>query len=140
MKSVTFTPANKTLIVPRATIVFEPSTFDGSPGTRRNIVLAVDEETELKIREWEAEIDADKLSSAITNYGMRAKICMDTARAWDGKNLTELPETMKGKTANVMVSLSGIWASKKQAGLSLTVTDLEFCECIVESPFVETQN
>ena len=139
-KSVSFSPAQGTALIRGATILFEPSNFDENNNPRKNIVLAVDEETIETVRAWEEQIDSDKLSSNISKYSLRAQICMDTVRARDGKNLTELPETMKGKTANVMVSLSGIWASKKQAGLSLTVTDLEFCECIVESPFVETQN
>ena len=61
---------------------------------------------------------------------------MDTARVWGGTNIAEMPETLKGKTANIVISLSGIWTTKKQSGLSLSVTDMEFCECTVESPFV----
>ena len=135
-RSVTFALANGTHKISGATIVFEPSTFDGSPGTRKNIVLSLDEETETKIREWEAAIDPDKLSSAITNYGLRCKICIDTARVWDGTTIAEMPETLKGKTANILLTLSGIWTTKKQSGLSLSVTDMEFCECTAESPFV----
>ena len=135
-KSVSFSPAQGTLLVRNAKVLFEPSTFDGTQGSRRNIVLGVDEETTNSIQEWEKQIDADRLCSNISQYGLRAKICMDTVRAWDGKTPTQLPGTLKDKTVNAVIVLKGIWLSKKQSGLSLSVTDIEVAETLVESPFI----
>ena len=84
-KSVSFSPAQGTVLIRGATILFEPSNFDENNNPRKNIVLAVDEETIETVRAWEEQIDSDKLSSNISKYGLRAKICMDTVRAWEGK-------------------------------------------------------
>ena len=83
-KSVSFTPASGSLLIHAAKVLFEPSNFDGAQGSRQNIVLAVDEETTKTIHEWEKQVDPDKLCSNISQYGLRAKICMDTVRAWEG--------------------------------------------------------
>ena len=135
-KSVSFSPAQGTLLVRGAKVLFEPSTFDGTQGSRRNIVLGVDEETTNTVRTWEEQVDPERLCSNISQYGLRAKICMDTIRAWEGKTPTTLPDTLKDKTVNLVLVLKGIWLSKKQSGLSLAVTDIEVTETLVESPFV----
>ena len=134
-KSVSFSPAQGTVLIRGATILFEPSNFDENNNPRKNIVLAVDEETIETVRAWEAQIDSDKLSSNISKYGLRAKICMDTVRAWEGKKRAQLPDTLKDQSANVLLLLTGIWNSKRQSGLSLNVTDIEFIDKPVESPF-----
>ena len=134
-KSVSFSPAQGSLLVRNVKILFEPSNFDGTQGSRRNIVLGIDEETADAVKRWEEQIDPDKLCSNISQYGLRAKICFDTVRAWEGKNPTQLPETLKDKTVNVVLLLKGIWSSKKQSGLSLAVTDIEVTEDAIESPF-----
>ena len=134
-KSVSFSPAQGTVLIRGATILFEPSNFDENSNPRKNIVLAVDEETIETVRAWEEQIDSDKLSSNISKYGLRAKICMDTVRAWEGKKRTQLPDTLKDQTANVLLLLTGIWNSKRQSGLSLNVTDIEFIDKPIESPF-----
>ena len=100
-----------------------------------NIVLAVGEETINTVRAWEDQIDSDKLSSNISKYGPRAQICMDTVRAWKGKQRSQLPDTLKDQTANVLLLLAGIWNRKRQSGLSLHVTDIEFIDKPIESPF-----
>ena len=60
---------------------------------------------------------------------------MGTVRAWEGKKRTQLPDTLKDQTANVLLLLTGIWNSKRQSGLSLNVSDIEFIDKPVESPF-----
>ena len=134
-KSVSFSPAQGTLLVRGAKVLFEPNTFDGTQASRRNIVLGVDEETINSVRAWEEQVDPGRLCSNISQYGLRAKICMDTVRAWEGKTPSVLPETLKDQTVNLVLVLKGIWISKKQSGLSLSVTDIEVVETTVESPF-----
>ena len=135
-KSVSFSPAQGSLLVRGAKVLFEPSTFDGAQGPRRNIVLGVDEVTTNAVKTWEEQVDPERLCSNISQYGLRAKICMDTVRAWEGKTPTTLPDTLKDRTVNLVLELKGIWLSKKQSGLSLAVTDIEVTETIVESPFI----
>ena len=96
-KSVSFSPAQGSLIAHNVKILFEPSNFDGTQGSRRNIVLDITEETANTVKGWEEQIDPDKLCSNISQYGLRAKICMDTVRAWEGKTPVQLPDTLKEK-------------------------------------------
>ena len=63
------------------------------------------------------------------------KICMGTVRAWEGKQRTQLPATLRDQTANVLILLTGIWNNKRQSGLSLNVSDLELIDKTIESPF-----
>ena len=76
-KAVTYTSASGQLTIYNARIVFEPSSYDGSEQTRRNAVLAIDEKTIDEIQAWETQIDKNRLSSALSQYGLRVKIHMD---------------------------------------------------------------
>ena len=126
-RAVSFTQAGGKLTIQNARVVFEPSAYDDSDCPRKNIVLEVDDNTKETIREWEADLDPSKLVSAISQYGMRCKIQTDTVRVWsdDGKP-QEMPPTIRSRHANAIVQLSGVWHTKKQSGLSMQLTDIEF--------------
>ena len=81
-KAVTYTSASGQLTVYNARIVFEPSNYDGSEQTRRIAVLAIDEKTVDEIQSWETQVDKNRLSSALSQYGLRVKMHMDQVRAW----------------------------------------------------------
>ena len=72
-KAVTYTSASGQLTVYNARIVFEPSSYDGSEQTRRNAVLAIDEKTVDEIQAWETQVDKNRLSSALSQYGLKVK-------------------------------------------------------------------
>ena len=90
-KTVTYTPASGLLTVYNARIVFEPSSYDGSEQTRRNAVLAIDEKTIDEIRSWETQVDNNRRSSALSQYGLRVKLQMDQVRMWQDRELCETP-------------------------------------------------
>ena len=94
-KAVTYTPASGLLTVYNARIVFEPSSYDGSEQTRRNAVLAIDEKTIDEIQSWETQVDKNRLSSALSQYGLRVKMHMDQVRAWQDQELCEMPAVLK---------------------------------------------
>ena len=91
-----------------------------------NIVLEVDEATQETIRVWEAVVDPNKLVSALSQYGMRCKLQTDKVRVWSDGRLAPLPSGIRNRHANAIVRLTGIWHTKKQSGLSLQLTDIEF--------------
>ena len=94
--------------------------------SKKNIVLEVDDTTNETVREWEADIDSNKLVSALSQFGMRCKVQTDTVRVWsDGKPET-MPTGIRNRHANAVVQLTGIWHTKKQSGLSMQLTDIEF--------------
>ena len=124
-KAVTYTSASGQLTIYNARIVFEPSSYDGSEQTRRNAVLAIDEKTIDEIQTWETQIDKNRLSSALSQYGLRVKIHMDQVRMWQNQELCEMPTVLKNKQVNAIISLGGIWHTKKSSGLQLNLTDFE---------------
>ena len=75
----------------------------------------------------EADLDANKLVSALSQYGMRCKVQTNTVRVWsdDGKPQT-LPPTIRNRHANATVQLSGVWHTQKQSGLSMQLMDIDF--------------
>ena len=97
-KAVTYTPASGLLTVYNARIVFEPSSYDGSEQTRRNAVLAIDEKTTDEIQSWETQVDKNRLSSALSQYGLRVKMHMDQVRAWQDQELCKMPTVLKTGT------------------------------------------
>ena len=126
-RAVSFTQAGGVLTIRNARVVFEPSAYDNdSECPRKNIILEIDDTTKETVREWEADIDSNKLVSALSQFGMRCKIQTDTVRVWsDGKPET-MPTGIRNRHANAVVQLTGIWHSKKQSGLSMQLTDIEF--------------
>ena len=135
-KAVTYTSASGQLTVYNARIVVEPSNYDGSEQTRRNAVLAIDEKTVDEIQTWETQIDKNRLSSALSQYGLRVKIHMDQVIMWQDHELCEMPTVLKHKHVNAIISLGGIWHTKKSSGLQLNLTDFEMLpEPEVKCPF-----
>ena len=126
-RAVSFTQAGGVLTIRNARVVFEPSAYDNdSECLRKNVVLEVDDTTKETVREWEADIDSNKLVSALSQFGMRCKVQTDTVRVWsDGKPDT-MPTGIRNRHANAVVHLTGVWHTKKQSGLSMQLTDLEF--------------
>ena len=135
-KAVTYTSASGQLIVHNARIVFEHSSYDGSEQTRRNVVLAIDEKTIDEIQSWETQVDKNRLSSALSQYGLRVKMHMDQVRVWQDQELCDMPAVLKNRHVNAVISLGGIWHTKKSRGLQLSMTDLQLLpEPEVKCPF-----
>ena len=125
-RAVSFTQAGGELTIRNARVVFEPSAYDDSECPRKNIILEIDDTTKETVREWEADIDSNKLVSALSQFGMRRKVQTDTVRVWsDGKPET-LPTGIRNRHANAVVQLAGVWHTQKQSGPSLQLTDIEF--------------
>ena len=123
---VSFTQAGGELTIRNARVVFGPSAYDDSECPRKNIMLEIDDTTKETVREWEADIDSNKLVSALSQFGLRCKLQTDTIRVWrDGKPET-MPTGIRNRHANAVVQLTGIWHTKKQSGLSMQLTDIEF--------------
>ena len=134
--AITYTSASGQLTIHSARIVFEPSSYDGSEQTRRNAVLAIDEKTIDEIQAWETQIDKNRLSSALSQYGLRVKIHMDQVRMWQNQELCEMPTVLKNRHVNAIISLGGIWHTKKSSGLQLNLTDFEMLpEPEIKCPF-----
>ena len=104
-KAVTYTSASGKLSIYNARIVFEPSSYDGSEQTRRNAVLAIDEKTIDEIQSWETQVDKNRLSSALSQYGLRVKMLMDQVRAGQDQEMCEVPTVLNNRHVNAMVSL-----------------------------------
>ena len=132
-KSVTFSKAAGTLNESKVGIPFEPRSFEGDD-PKRKIVLDLSQEAIAKIAKWESEIEAQRLSSCISEVGVRARFNMETVRVWKGADMIEMPQTLRG-TANVLLTLTGIWNTKHQSGLCLHVTDIEPLQEPMQSPF-----
>ena len=94
-KAVTYTSASGKLIVHNDRNVFESSSYDGSEQTRGNVVLAIDEKTIDEIQSWETQVDKNRLSSALSQYGLRVKMHMDQVRVWQDQELCEMPAVLK---------------------------------------------
>ena len=124
--AVTVSPASGTIVIRDAKIMFEPSSYDGTATTKKNLVLQVDDATIDIVHDWESQIDQGRLVSAMTQYGLRAKIT--DPNVWQDEEQTTMPATVKHRRVNAVLVLSGIWHTKKQDGLCLQVTDLEFLE------------
>ena len=125
-RSITFTQANGQLIIHNAKVMFELSTYDNTESARQNLVLAVDDSYIAAVRDWESEIDPGRLSSSLSQYGLRTKVSMPSV--WRNGELVDMPNTIRGRSVNVKISLSGVWHTKKQDGLCLLATDIEFLE------------
>ena len=125
-RAVSFTQASGELRIRNARVVFEPSAYDDNDCPRKNIMLELDDTAKGTVREWEADIDSNKLVSALSQFGMRCKVQTDTVRVWnDGKPET-MPTGIRNRHANAVVHLTGVWHTKKQSGLSMQLADLEF--------------
>ena len=125
-RAVSFTQASGELNIRSARVVFEPNAYQDDECPRKNIVLEVDEATQETIRVWEADVDPNKLVSALSQYGMRCKLQIDKVRVWSNGGLAQLPSGLRNRHAHAIVRLTGIWHTKKQSGLSLQLTDIEF--------------
>ena len=116
-------------------VPFEPACFDGSDKPRRSIVFEIDEEATEVVSAWESNIDPERLCSTLSSNGLRAKIDIESVRVWAGKARTKMPDHIKGCSVNANISLGGIWNTKKQSGLALTVADLEVLDEDLQTPF-----
>ena len=114
-RSITFTQANGQLIIRNAKVMFELSTYDNTEAARQNLVLAVDDSPIAAVRNWESEIDPGRLSSSLSQYGLRVKVT--TPNVWRNRELVDMPPIIRGRSVNVTISLSGVWHTKKQDGL-----------------------
>ena len=128
VRSVTCTTLRETLLVRNATVVFEPNTFDGNDSPRKNIVLEVDGAALETVRVLEADIAMDKLSSAMTQYGLTAKIQTDSVKVWRDHVETELPPNLKQVKVDACIQIKAIWQTEQMSGLSLVVTDLNLID------------
>ena len=125
-RSITFTQANGQLIIHNAKVMFELSTHDNTEAARQNLVLAVDDSYIEAVQNWESVIDPGRISSSLSQYGLRTKVSMPNV--WRNGELVDMPLTIRGRSVNVKISLSGVWHTKKQDGLCLLATDIEFLE------------
>lgn len=125
-RAVTVSTASGNLIIRNARVVFEPSAYDNAEATRKNLVLSVDDATIDTIQGWESQIDNGRLSSALSQYGLRVKMVEPVV--WKDKQQVAMPPNLRNKQVNAAISLSGIWHTKKQDGLCLQVTDIEFLD------------
>ena len=123
--SVSFTPASGELALGSTRICFGPTAYGGTESTRRSIVFDVDETSKAVVELWERELDPDKLTSAITAYGLRAKVDMAAVRFWRDRQPDLPPQTLKGKACKAMLQLRGNWRTDTACGITLDVTDLE---------------
>ena len=123
--NVSFTPAKGELVLNNARICFEPTAYGGAETTRRSIVFGVDEDSTAVVELWERELDPDKLTSVITQYGIRAKVDMATVRFWRDRQPDLPPQTLKGKVCRAKLQLRSTWRTDTACGLMLVVTDLE---------------
>ena len=57
---------------------------------------------------------------------MRCKLPTDKVRVWSNGGLAQRPSGLRNRQANAVVRLAGIWHTKKQSGLPLQLTDIEF--------------
>ena len=74
-RAVSFTQASGKLTIQNARVVFEPSAYDDSDCPRKNSMLEDDDIAKDTLREREADLDANKLASARSQYG-----CLATCR------------------------------------------------------------
>ena len=132
-KSVSFSKATGSLNESKVGIPFEPRSCEGD-GPKRTIILDLSQKAVDTITKWESEIEAQRLSSCISEHGVRARFNMETVRTWKGAVQIDLPQALRG-TANVLLALTGIWNTKHQSGLCLHVTDIEPLQEPMQSPF-----
>ena len=125
-RSITFTQANGQLIIHNAKVMFELSTHDNTEAARQNLVLAVDDSYIEAVQNWESVIDPGRISSSLSQYGLRTKVSMPNV--WTNGELVDMHLTIRGRSVNVKIGLSGVWHTKKQDGLCLLATDIEFLE------------
>ena len=48
-----------------------------------------------EIQAWETQVDKNRLSSALSQYGLRVKMHMDQVRVWQDQELCEMPAVLK---------------------------------------------
>ena len=87
--------------------------------------MVIDEDSKAVVELWERELDPDKLTSAITPYGLRAKIDMATVRFWRDRQPDLPPQALKGKVCRAMLQLRGTWRTETTCGITFAVTDIE---------------
>ena len=66
-----------------------------------------------EIQAWETQVDKHRLSSALSQYGLRVKIHIDQVRVWQDQELCEMPAVLKKRHMNAIISLGEIWHTKK---------------------------
>ena len=125
-RAVSVSSASGSLVICNARVVFEPSAYDNAEAARKNLVLSVDGAVIDTIQGWESPIDNGRLSPALSQYGLRVKMVEPVV--WKDKQQVAMPPTLRNKQVNAAISLSGIWHTKKQDGLCLQATDIEFLD------------
>ena len=125
-RAVSVSSASGILVIRNARVIFEPSAYDNAEVARKNLVLSVDDPAIDTIQGWESPIDSGRLSSALSQYGLRVKMVEPVV--WKDKQQIAMPLTLRSKQVNVAISLNGIWHTKKQDGLCLQVTDIELLD------------
>ena len=115
-RSVTYTQTKGALLLKDVPVPFEPACVDGSDKPRKSIVFEIDDEATRVVNEWESDIDSDRLCSALSANGLRAKVDIESVRVWAGKARTNLPDHIKGCTANACISLGGYGTQRNKAG------------------------
>ena len=109
---VTVSSASGTIVIRGVKVMFEPSSYDGTATTKKNLVLQVDDATIDIVHDWESPIDQGRLASALTQYGLRAKIT--DPNVWQDEEQTSMPATVKNRRVNAVLVLSGIWHTKNR--------------------------
>ena len=90
-----------------AKVMFELSTYDNTESARQILVLDVDDAPIAAVRNWESEIDPGRLSSSLSQYGLRVKVT--ALNVWRNGELVDMPPNIRGRLVNVKVSFSGVW-------------------------------
>ena len=98
--------ASGTIVIRDAKIMFEPSSYDGAVTTKKNLVLQVDDATIDIVHGWGSQIDQGRLVSALTQYGLRAKI--SDPNVWQDEEQTSMPATVRNRRVNAVLVMSGI--------------------------------
>ena len=91
--AVTITPANGSLSISGARIVFEPTAYDGNETSRVHFVLGGIEEELKVVRAWEEGTEGTKaLCNALTPNDLKVKINKDKVRRRGTGNLRHCPK------------------------------------------------
>ena len=112
--AVTFTATTQhVLLVKNAKIVYEPSAYKGSgAGIRKNLVLAVDQDTRDQISAIEAQMNLGPTLCSVLKKtdSIRVKVDTDQVRIFDADHhQINLPDKWIHPNVEARLELRGIW-------------------------------
>jgi hypothetical protein len=127
------------VVLPEATVVFEPSVFGGDgTETRVNLVLKPSPASANAhfdgLRKLEASLNLDPCNSVVRPdvETLKCKIALDQVNAFDTDHQPikndQLPELVQWRnaTVNARLEIRGTWKTRSGSGLSVVCADLQF--------------